>query len=518
MFNNLITNISSGIIQQGSLLNSFLNLSINNILSVRADSPLALITPAYVTDENNELVHPCVIYEKNGWNGYKYWMCVNPLPDGDASNEDPCFYVSNDGVTWNEPDGLVNPIATKTNVLYHLSDSYITLTPTKDKMLCYWRETGSNVEWIWLSESANGIDWSTPVKIIEETTTNEMVSSSFVYKSGTWYMISVKDSDHSLTYRTGSNYNSFGNAANVVVNGLAATDYIWHAEIKNYGGIFFMLAMIRSSVEGRSNSLMIMKSTDCGKTFIAGDWVLNVMASTGLWDEALYKSSFIFEEFIIKMWYGSLGTLTTSAPYWKIGYTTAMLDQRTKSEMLIDNQILAIGKTPPYIFGDLFERTNQVGLGTSQSGQIWQPITGSINVINNQAGVTSDGNNRVFIDLVDIPAEINLNFQSTAGSHQEYLLLAYKDSSNYYRIGWYLNRLYIQKISSGGNVEVFLGSTTDTFSSLNYTMKVVIDGTTVDLWLDGFHKKRFTLAWENTSKIGLQITNTITKCDYVISK
>ena len=80
-------------------------------------SPLNIETP----EGNAQPYHPSVVYIPGGWNGYAYWMAETPYPlgpDGDwnglppyrARWENPCIHASHDGIHWETPGDLVNPI------------------------------------------------------------------------------------------------------------------------------------------------------------------------------------------------------------------------------------------------------------------------------------------------------------------------------------------------------------------------------------------------------------------------
>ena len=80
-------------------------------------SPLNIETP----EGNAQPYHPSVVYNPGGWNGYAYWMAETPYPlgpDGDwnglppyrARWETPCIHASHDGIHWETPGDLVNPI------------------------------------------------------------------------------------------------------------------------------------------------------------------------------------------------------------------------------------------------------------------------------------------------------------------------------------------------------------------------------------------------------------------------
>lgn len=68
-----------------------------------------ILIPTY--DGSNQLTHPKILYFQNGWNGYKYWMVMTPYPYSNDDYENPSIVVSNDGIHWNPPNGLKNPVS-----------------------------------------------------------------------------------------------------------------------------------------------------------------------------------------------------------------------------------------------------------------------------------------------------------------------------------------------------------------------------------------------------------------------
>lgn len=77
-----------------------LHLDISGYSATNASSPLNI--ESYVAD-NNEVVHPDVLYFENGWNGYEYWMVFTPFPNSNAQYENPSIAVSHDGLIWEIP-------------------------------------------------------------------------------------------------------------------------------------------------------------------------------------------------------------------------------------------------------------------------------------------------------------------------------------------------------------------------------------------------------------------------------
>ena len=73
-------------------------------------------------DGLNQTVHPDVI--RNIQNGTDmYIMSITPYPFGDYRYENPCVYISLDGLDWFAPEGIDNPLALpEASGWDHLSD------------------------------------------------------------------------------------------------------------------------------------------------------------------------------------------------------------------------------------------------------------------------------------------------------------------------------------------------------------------------------------------------------------
>jgi hypothetical protein len=65
--------------------------------------------PTY--DGSGQAVHPDIIYLREGFRGFHFFMVVTPYPYGDNQVENPCLLASNDGVSFVEPIFGMNPLA-----------------------------------------------------------------------------------------------------------------------------------------------------------------------------------------------------------------------------------------------------------------------------------------------------------------------------------------------------------------------------------------------------------------------
>lgn len=98
-----------------------------------------------IQDPNFAYCHPDVQYFPNGFNGYKYWMVFTPYFGAVGTTldskryENPTIVVSNDGINWNSPSGISNPIQLTPSQDESLSDN-----PSEPKQ-GFW----SDVDWMY---------------------------------------------------------------------------------------------------------------------------------------------------------------------------------------------------------------------------------------------------------------------------------------------------------------------------------------------------------------------------------
>jgi hypothetical protein len=104
---------------------------------VNAPSPLA--TPSY--DGSGQAVEPTVVFFDTPWHGFSYWMAFSPYPNGDPSKENPSIIASQDGINWQVPPGLVNPLALPDPAF--LADATIFYDSASDQLWVYYIDTSA---------------------------------------------------------------------------------------------------------------------------------------------------------------------------------------------------------------------------------------------------------------------------------------------------------------------------------------------------------------------------------------
>ena len=134
------------------------------VYAKKLNPPKQLFIPTY--DGGNQAMHPKVLYFANGWQGYKYWMCFTPYTGTQDGLENPSIAVSNNGIEWNVPKGLINPLNIPDDLLIaYNSDPHLVYNSTTDTLECWFRwATRSTqsplIERIYRMTTKDGINWT----------------------------------------------------------------------------------------------------------------------------------------------------------------------------------------------------------------------------------------------------------------------------------------------------------------------------------------------------------------------
>lgn len=175
-------------------------------------SPILLKIPT--SDGSGQTVHPDVLFFENGYNGWRYWMCVTPYPNTSASDENPEIFVSDDGIEWEVPNGVTNPIAPKpTNG--HNSDPDLVYIEDTGELWLFYREVltigGDREENIILMKSTDGTDWGTQTTVLSATSPSgeqqKLLSPTVIKDDGVYKMFYVDfwTDGKGVIYKTESN-------------------------------------------------------------------------------------------------------------------------------------------------------------------------------------------------------------------------------------------------------------------------------------------------------------------------
>jgi len=351
---------------------------INSLIALEIPTPYTHVSGL------DEVVHPSVVYIAGGFGGYEYWMAFTPYPGGANAYENPCIVASHDGLTWEVPDGLTNPVFERSSGTGDfLSDPC--LHHANGILHLVWRASESGVYKFYCANSSNGVEWSSAVLVM---LSENRVSPAIDYHNGIWSLWSVETSGvNTITRFTGPSLDALHDET--VCTYTNTTGYEpWHIAVIRTGGEYVLLQY--ETLEGasvRGGRLLRGVSVD-GLTFDCDPQVMLVGNPAG-WDTLLYASTmlpaFVDGNIGYRLWYGSY----SSATGWAFGHTLVTLEPRS---LVRDDLLAALVPISPYIGGDRCARADSSSTpGSLDSGQPWSVRYGTFGISGNALYTTTGG-------------------------------------------------------------------------------------------------------------------------------
>jgi hypothetical protein len=469
--------------------------------------------PTYV-ETNDEAVHPCVYYNPNGWNGYKYWMAFTPYTASNNQYENPSIVVSNDGFNWVIPTGLVNPLELAPSGGYN-SDTHLTMSPDEKMLYIIYRDYSNGREKIVSKSTTDGINWGAKIILLDTSDTVERNVSPAVVWDGKQYVmwtVDILPSPKVLRKRTSPSLEQpFSNSVACtfpVPTAISTNDDLWHLDVKKIGDKFYCLmdTSLKSS-GGSGGSLYLGKSSDGVIWQTQSETLIDAIDG-----DKMYRSCFLpkitGEGNKFAVWYSSISP-------WNIGYFEISFgDFNAKFETDKQIKILSsINKIQPYIIGDTFNRIDSTsGLGVANSGQTWVANTGTFGISGNYASPTANANARSVIDAGTSDVHISVDV-ATIGT-QAWMVGRLSDASNYIRCGMTGTapaQLGLQKIVGGSVTNLFLSSY---MCKDGDHIEMDMKGDKIKIYRNGMLVSEVTETFNQTSsQVGLQASSTTTKFD-----
>ena len=259
---------------------------------------------------NEQLTHPCVLYNETGWNGYKYLMGFTPYPFTQSIYENPSMRYSNDGFNWIKIPGQPDPVIGRPSIGY-LSDPCIEVK--NETLFLFYRYANqspdTDIVYYNYTTTTDGVIWTTPVKMTMEKTR----SSSFIYNGTGWESWGHNVTTGKLTHFTTDDLVTWTQSGSMEINTTGYTP--WHSEVKKYDNRYMLLISETPYKDLRfyTSSDGLFWSYEHNRTP-----VLTGNLTTGAWDKELYKSSFVELNNTYKVWYAGIDNVTN---HMRIGYT-----------------------------------------------------------------------------------------------------------------------------------------------------------------------------------------------------
>ncbi|MBQ3244968.1 MAG: hypothetical protein IJB01_10215 [Bacteroidaceae bacterium] len=211
-------------------------------------------------DGTDSPYHPSVLYFKEGWNGYKYWMAETPFSPKSKPYEDrnecPSIHVSNNGIDWAEL--INNPIddlnEKEVEELDYFSDPHLVFV--NGGIECWYRFTHrkgitnnyNNLQLV-RKTSKDGVNWSER-EILVNLATNEgnslgnmVVSPAILYQDGKyrmWYVNSESRVTRGLSYSESNDGKVWKEYKKCTLNGI--DNMPWHIDVNRFNGKYYLIS------------------------------------------------------------------------------------------------------------------------------------------------------------------------------------------------------------------------------------------------------------------------------------
>jgi hypothetical protein len=214
----------------------------------------------YVDDVAKEVVHPDIYIFDEPWNGWTHWMVYTPYASSNNQIENPSIEVSNDGITWQTPAGLTNPIVgTPVGASDFNSDPELMFDDGKLKII--YRETliSTSIENMKYTESSDGITWSATTTIFSNAfATERPLSHTIAWNGSEWFMLYWDLVTTNFRYRTSSALDTGWSSSSPCVLTNVTTNP-WHQKMRYINNEYVMYSQLGGSGGGE---LVLIKSTD----------------------------------------------------------------------------------------------------------------------------------------------------------------------------------------------------------------------------------------------------------------
>lgn len=268
-------------------------------------------------DGSGQAVHPDIYFNPNGWNGYKYWMTMTPYPGGNSVYENPSVLVSNDGISWNVPTGLTNPIDQQPP---EGSNSDVEIVYNGNQLEIYYVESGGGTSFLRRRVSKDGVQWSGEQSIFDLP--DYQIMSPAIVKVGSeynmWYTGGANcNSDIAIKLKKSTDGVNWSSAQSVNIN---HDVNVWHVDVQYVNGKYWMLYSAYPKGSNCGNTDLYF-ATSSDKTNWITEGKTPIMNRTSFYSAQIYRTTFFVSVDKINVWISG----RTSNNIWHIGYTSANL-------------------------------------------------------------------------------------------------------------------------------------------------------------------------------------------------
>lgn len=457
-------------------------LSTSTVGAVVACPPAAAPLPIDTYDGGDQITHPSVYFNPNGWNGHRYWMAATPYDGVNVAIENPCLYVSNDGESWIPAPGVAAPIEPTPGTGLN-SDTHLSEGPD-GRLYLFWRTQAAGNCTLFYRASADGVDWSDRHTVLTvPTSTHDYASPAFVYDNGVWNMwaIDIAPSPNVLVTLTATDLTgpwSAPLACAGLVSGSGREP--WHIDVHRIGSEFVAL-YVDTNLDGSAGGALYRAVSTNGVTFTQ-DAAPFLTPAGGTWAQILYRSCLLPAR--VKSRDGYEVWYTSTSPAYKIGHTfAALLDARAHQDDPAA-MFAASSAINDYAVGDVVNRPDSTSTaGSASSGQAWTVDAGTAGVQAKALYAPGGTNTRLVIDSGLSEVEVGATFKAVGG--EQFVVARFGDGANFIRAGldgsgnW-----LIQVIASGAATTVASMSGAYLRATAGRRVRLVCKGSLLSLYAD----------------------------------
>ena len=280
-----------------------------------ANSKFRLTTVSAYDDIDS--YHPKILRFNPQWNGYYYWMAFTPYPNGDQAKENPHILVSNNMLTWVEPNGYRNPLEPQpegTPDKQYNSDTHLVFREDLDRLECWWRyvndDTGKVI--IYRKYTTDGINWSEKEEMINWVRKeHDCLSPALIWEDNMYKMWYV-DVGYVVKYMESVDGKVWNNKRQLNITYHKPNMKNWHLDvIKTNKGYEMLLSSFENGQNRNDMDLYYTKSSDN----VNWDTCITILKHSNdplSWDNrGIYRSSFLIKDGLYYVFYSATSTKGT---------------------------------------------------------------------------------------------------------------------------------------------------------------------------------------------------------------
>ena len=288
--------------------------------------PAYLVTPT--EDGSGSTVHPSVVdMGPNGWHGWRFWMAVTGYYMSNDDYENPHILVSQDGVDWQVPAGLVNPVYKVTGSAFH-SDTDLVYDADTDRMWLFFRRLilGPSFEehrqQLYHSSSSDGVTWPASATVLNWTRPygdGQVLSPAIVRRGpGDWWLFGYYHASREMVIYRATAPDGPWTGPTWAAGRANAGGNPWHLDVIYDDGVFRAICDLGPKYLGGADGLVAGSSRD-GLNWTWANTQLMALSAAPAWDSGeLYRTTFTRHEngTHYRVWYSANGPDS-----WRTAYT-----------------------------------------------------------------------------------------------------------------------------------------------------------------------------------------------------